>query len=166
MGGMLYLIDGYNVTRSDPATRDRSLEEQREGLLARLRSRGRDLLGAGRIIVVFDGAGGSGVSRVPGSPVEVRFSRDATADDEIAALAASSRESICLVTSDSDLRERVRAHATGSVTVKPREALYDAAGRGSRRTRGGRFPGSTAGMPKGANRITEELKKLWLDDEE
>jgi hypothetical protein len=25
--------------------------------------------------------------------------------------------------------------------------------------------GSTVGLPKGANRITEELKGLWLDDE-
>ena len=47
---MLYLVDGYNVTRRDPATSELSLLGQRDALVARLRVRGRDLLGnAGRL---------------------------------------------------------------------------------------------------------------------
>ena len=42
------LIDGYNVTKGDPATRECSLEEQRTSLMRRLRARRDTLLGAGR----------------------------------------------------------------------------------------------------------------------
>lgn len=163
---MLHLIDGYNITRADPATRDLSLEDQREALVTRLRTRGRDMLGAGRIVVVFDGAGGTGASRVEGTPVEVRFSRDQSADDLIVGIARSSRGAIRLVTSDNALCDRVRGEAPGTVTVEPRQTLFHAAGRGSKRRGGARYPASTVGLPKGANTITEELKKLWLDDEE
>ena len=52
---MLFLVDGYNVTKGDPATCSLSLEAQRDELVARLRSRGEQLLGRGSIVVVFDG---------------------------------------------------------------------------------------------------------------
>jgi len=49
---MRFLVDGYNVTLSDPATKDLTLEEQREALVARLAARRRDLLGDGEVTVV------------------------------------------------------------------------------------------------------------------
>ena len=49
---MRYLIDGYNVTKRDPATRDLSLEEQRDTLERRLRVAARDVLGAGSYTIV------------------------------------------------------------------------------------------------------------------
>ncbi len=168
---MLHLVDGYNVTRSDPATRGMSLEEQREALVARLRVRGRDLLGAGRIVVVFDGQGGAGVSVGGGSgPVEVRFSREGSADDEIVRLAAAAeRESVCLVTSDAALAARARERRGGArgtgFEVRPREILFEATvrGGGGRRRRTG---SSAEGVPAGGNLITAELKTLWLDEED
>ncbi len=167
---MLYLVDGYNVTRSDPATRSLEIEEQRDRLVARLRVRGAELLGSGRIVVVFDGAehpmSGSGGA----APVDVRFSRGETADDLIVRLAERAGGAVCVVTSDAGLRTRVTGGRSGRVEVRGRESVYDAAGgrrafgcRGAR-AGGGRDDG-TLGVPPGGNRVTEELKKLWVDEE-
>lgn len=163
---MLLLVDGYNVTKGDPATRDASLESQRDALVARLRVRGRDLLGSGRIVVVFDGQGGVGVTHAGAVPVEVRFSRDRSADDLLVEHAAASREKVLIVSSDRELVERVRTHAGHGAEVRGRETLFAAAAAGHKRPRSTRYPASTAGMPKGANKVTEELKKLWLTNEE
>ena len=165
---MLYVVDGYNVTKSDPVTRDLALEEQRDALVARLRARGREMLGAGRIVVVFDGEGGAGLTSAGGAPVEIRFSRGGSADDAIVdAISASVArgETVRVITSDSGLAARVKDHGGARVEVLGREALYDAAGRGRARKGKTRYPASSAGIPKGGNDITAELKKLWLSDE-
>ncbi len=163
---MLYLIDGYNVTKADPATRGLPLERQRDELVARLRSRGSVVLGPGRIVVVFDGGGASGVSVAVGAaPVEVRFSRGEKADDVLVRLAASAGETVVLVSSDRGLASRVLADGGSNVEVRERELLFDAAGRGSRRNaKRGRYPVTGLGVPPGGNSITRELEKLWLDD--
>lgn len=161
---MLYLVDGYNVTKGDPSTRGLSLQEQRDALVSRLRVRGADLLGRGRIVIVFDGAGGTGASVSGGVPVEIRFARTGTADDALATLAAKAAESVCLVSSDRELASRVETHSEHGWAVRPRETLYESA-LGRARRGGKRYPASTAGLPKGANKITEELKGLWLTNE-
>ena len=86
---MLYLVDGYNVTHRDSATSALSLLGQRDALVARLRVRGRDLLGSGRIVVVFDGEGGPGLSTGGGVPVEIVYAHTRSADDEIVRIASS-----------------------------------------------------------------------------
>ncbi|MDZ4167588.1 MAG: NYN domain-containing protein [Coriobacteriia bacterium] len=154
---MRYIIDGYNVTRRDPATGQADLATQREALVARLAVRGRDLLGSGPIVVVFDGRRGGGADGRRGN-VEARFSRDETADDLIARLVTGAGDTV--VTSDAGLAGRVRG--VGAAVIGA-EACFE--GRRARR-RGGRYPASTAGLPPGANRVTEELKKMWLTDEE
>lgn len=165
---MLYFVDGYNITKSDPATRDLSLEAQRDALVARLRTRGSSLLGDGRIVVVFDGAGGSGsgANSTSGAQVEVRFARTGSADDLLASLASSATEKVCLVSDDRELRNRVRVHAAHGSEERGRETVFDSATPKRARTASQRYPSSTAGLPKGANRVTEELKKLWLDEGE
>ncbi len=166
MNAVLFLVDGYNVTRSDPATRASDLSEQRDALVRRLAARGAGLLGAGELVVVFDGRGVPS-SRERHGPVTVRFAADHdSADDLIVTLAARATGPVTLVSSDRELAERVRAHrGTRPVTVLPRERVFEAAapatGRKGRKARG--LGGSTAGMPKGANRITAELKDLWLE---
>ncbi|MDA3935861.1 MAG: NYN domain-containing protein [Actinomycetota bacterium] len=160
---MLFIVDGYNVTRSDPATCDLSLEAQREALVARLRARGDSMLGRGRIVVVFDGAEGAGVSHAAGIPVETRYSRDSSADDEIVRLATASVEPLCLVTSDNGLIDRVRTHSAVAVETRSRDVAFEASGRGSSRKGGRGRTRRDTGIPSGANKITEELKKLWLD---
>lgn len=157
---MRYLIDGYNVTMSDPATRGLSAEEQREALIGRLAVRGSAMLGAGTVTVIFDGRAAD-IATVRGS-VEVRFSGDESADDVIVRLAAAERVGVTVVTADRELSERVRA--AGRARVLGCEALFDAV-HPERRARG-RYAAASAGLPKGANKITEELKKLWLKDGE
>ncbi len=157
---MRYLVDGYNVTMNDPATRGLGAGEQRDALVARLAVRAQALLGAGRITVAFDGRpDGAGAT---GSGIDVRFSGDESADDVIVRLAAAERGSVTVVTSDRELSDRVRAES--SAVVLGAEALFDTV-RPARRTRG-RYPAASAGLPKGANKVTEELKKLWLQDGE
>jgi predicted RNA-binding protein with PIN domain len=164
---MLFLVDGYNVTRSDPATASLELEEQRDQLVARLRARAPRLLGPGRITVVFDGAENMGVVRTGSFPVEVCFSRDEEADDLIVRLAAGARDKVCLVSSDGALADRVRAVASHGTEVRGRETVFEAAGKGRGR-RGGatRHESDSLGVPPGGKRITRELEKLWLEEKD
>ena len=166
---MLCLIDGYNVTKGDPATHSLSLQAQREALVARLRVRGTELLGRGRIVVVFDGNIGeswSNALKAETHPIEVTFSHGVSADDAIVAYASRSGDTaLCIVTSDRGLADRVRAHTGASVEVRPRESVYEGA-RGLPRKKARGALARDAGLPPGANKITKELKDLWLDSEE
>jgi uncharacterized protein YaiI (UPF0178 family) len=159
---MLFLIDGYNVTRSDPATRELALEQQRDALARRLATRGATLLGVGRIVIVFDGVDGVGVTERVGE-VEVRYSRGGeSADDAIVAAARGTRGGIVLVTSDNGLADRVRDHLGKNVEVRGREVCFEGARPVTPRRGSGRIA-RDEGLPRGANSITEDLKKIWLD---
>ena len=115
---MLFIVDGYNVTRRDSATSALSLEQQREALVARLRVRGRELLGNGRIVVVFDGEGGPGLSTGGGVPVEIVYAHKHSADDEIVRIASRAKGAVVVVSSDRDLGRRASERATASVEVR------------------------------------------------
>lgn len=167
-GRMLYLVDGYNVTRRDPSTASLSLQEQRESIVSRLRVRGRDLLGSGRIVVVFDGEQGPGLSTGGSVPVEIVYAHQRSADDEIVRIAGRSKSPLVVVSSDRAVGERAAQASTARVEVRDASTCFEAALSASRkRTRGSR--GSIArdvGLPKGANEITRELKDLWLSEED
>lgn len=159
---MRHLIDGYNVTMADDATRRLDRDAQRLALVRRLAARGRDLLGPGRITVVFDG----GVLRADEAhgPVEVRFSGDESADDVIVRLATSERDSVTVVTSDRELGARVREHAGRSIVIVGSSALFEEAKPAKRPARPRRHP--RGGLPAGHETITRELADLWLNEEE
>jgi len=164
---MLYLVDGYNVTRRDSATSPLSLLEQREALVARLRVRGRDLLGNGRIVVVFDGQGGPGLSTGGGVPVEIVYAHSGSADDEIVRIAAMATGAVVIVSGDRELLDRAQAQAGARLEGRDASCCFEAAGKGSKRK--ARARGAVAretGLPSGANAITRELKDLWLDGDE
>ena len=164
---MQILVDGYNVTKSDPATSGLTLREQRDNLIARLRVGGREILGKGQITVVFDGQPGVGESTDAGS-VRVRYSSGETADEYITAMAARVKEQIVLVTDDRGLRSHVQAVAPQGVECLDRSLLFEGASRRGRTRQRGSGGGSVArdsGLPPGANKITRELKELWLDEE-
>jgi predicted RNA-binding protein with PIN domain len=163
---MLLLVDGYNVTRSDPATRDLALDEQRDALVARLRARGTEMLGRGRLVVVFDGAEGTGGTTPDTAPVTVVYARAGTADDAIVARVRKTAEKVVLVSNDRDLADRVRAHARGGVEVRTASVCYEAAGKGVMRRVSRQGVARDEGLPRGANAITEEMKRLWLTDDE
>ena len=99
---MRYFIDGYNVTRQDPATRDLSLDEQRAALEARLKAFATRLLGSRDYVIVWDGAQGStkGFTYAK-SGASSQFTRKPTADDAIVSKVKSARERVGVVTSDS-----------------------------------------------------------------
>ena len=161
---MLYLIDGYNVTKSDPATRSLSLEDQREALIVRMNVRGDSLLGKGRKILVFDGPAES-YSHTTSGTVGVRFSKGESADEVIVNLARSAGEPVCVVTSDRELADRVKDSVAGSTRHIERERLFESR-RKSAANSSKRYPARNVGLPDGANRITEELKGIWLKGEE
>ncbi len=156
---MRFLIDGYNVTRSDPATRERALHEQREMLVARLAARGADLLGRGTITVVFDGVAGGQASGGTGS-VSVRYAhRPDTADDLIVRLVTSGDTTV--VSDDQGLADRARARGA---MVLSSSACFEQAS--ARKITGRRYRAASVGLPPGAHEITRELKDLWITDEE
>jgi predicted RNA-binding protein with PIN domain len=162
---MLFLVDGYNVTRRDPATGGLSLLEQREALVARLRVRGRDLLGTGRIVVVFDGEGGPGLSTGGGVPVEIVYAHQHSADEEIVRIAGRSKQKVVVVSSDRELVARARAKATVESEAREASTCFEAA-RGKPRKQSRGSIARDAGLPRGANAITRELKDLWLKEDE
>ena len=161
---MLYLIDGYNVTRSDPATSALSLEGQREALVVRLNVRGDVLLGKGRKVVVFDGPAESYL-HPSGGTIDVRFSKGESADEVIVRLVRSAGKQVCVVTSDRELADRVRDAASAPVRQIGREHLFEGRRKGAAGSSKRRLT-RDVGLPDGANRITEELKDIWLEGEE
>jgi len=163
---MLFLVDGYNVTRSDPETRHLNIEGQRDALVRRLRARGEVMLGAGRIVVFFDGAEGSGESVSSSSPVTVVFSRAGTADDAIVRMAAGASEKVVVVSNDRGLLQRARVHAKGPFEERPASTCHEDSGTGAARKGKRPAPRRDTGLPPGANKITEELKQMWLDEDD
>lgn len=186
---MFHLIDGYNVTKRDPATRSLSLQAQREALETRMRTRARELIGTTDYLIVWDGAGGTGVARKPSR--KSAFTRLDTADDSIVGRVRRAQQRVCVVTSDNGLAERCRSAALHGVDIKPSKMLFEDAlmfagglegstigagktqGKGKTHSKGrvqGRNSGGSrkaqhvspdVGIPKGANKINEELKKIW-----
>jgi predicted RNA-binding protein with PIN domain len=161
---MRYLIDGYNVTMADDATRRLDRDSMRLALVRRLSARGRELLGPGPVTVVFDG----GVLRedeVHGN-VHARFSGDESADDVIVRMAIAEGGDVVVVTSDRELRSRVREHAGRSVDVRQVSTIFEAAAPPARTRRPPRrHPHGE--LPQGHDAITKELGDIWLggDDE-
>lgn len=156
---MRWYIDGYNVTKSDPATKHLSLEEQREALQARMRARGRELLGSSDFVIVWDGAGGAGNSKgAYGSKAE--YTRMPTADDSIVNRVSASRDHVGVVSSDNGLIGRCKDVARSGITVKASSSLYESAKIAKNKRRGSGI-NPNIGIPDGANEINRELKKLW-----
>jgi len=160
---MRYLIDGYNVTMADDATRQLDRDSQRLALVRRLASRGRELLGdASPVTIVFDG----GVLRedqVYGN-VHVRFSGEEIADDVIVRLAIAEMGAVVVVTSDRELRSRVREHAGRAIDVRPVSTVFEAAAPARPRRGPKRHP--HGGLPSGHENITRELEDIWLPKED
>jgi predicted RNA-binding protein with PIN domain len=163
MAHMLFLVDGYNVTRADDATRRLLPDDQRLALMRRLAARGRGLLGPGTIIVVWDKGLRAGEESLPG--VEAVFSLDETADDVIVRMAEAAERPVTIVTADRELKSRVREHKGRSTATLPTSTLFEGAPQTKarrRRTAGG----SSSGLPEGHAEITRELADAWLPKEE
>jgi hypothetical protein len=160
---VLFLVDGYNVTMSDDATRRLLPEQQVLALARRLGARGRGLLGPGRIVVVFDKGRNLSDPEVPG--IDVRFSGEKTADDVIVALAEAEAGPVTIVTSDRELRSRVRERKGRSTEVLPCSTLWESAQQRHAK-RPPRKGDPHGGLPSGHEKITRELESYWLDEDE
>jgi len=161
---MLLLVDGYNVTMRDSETSQLSKEAQRESLLARLRVHATTLAPRGSVVVVFDAREELGyVSAQSGSVKEV-FARDA--DDEIVRRCAAAKGEVSVATDDMRLRARISQDVGRHIKFRPASELFDVALRARSKGTTGPSIARETGLPKGANKITEELKKLWLSEEE
>ncbi len=160
---MRYLIDGYNVTMADDATRRLDRDSQRLALVRRMSARGRELLGVGPVTIVFDG-GALRADEVHGN-VHVRFSGDGSADDVIVDMAIAARGDVVVVTADRELRSRVREHAGRSVGVRPVSTIFEDAPPAPSTRRPARRH-AHGGLPKGHENITRELADMWLPKED
>lgn len=160
---MVFLIDAYNVTRADPATGRLHGDDQRLALLRRLGASGRGMLGAGRIVVVFDK--GHLASDTAPAGVEIRYSYDREADDVIVDLARAERGPVTLVSDDRRLADRVRTEAGASTRVLPSSAVFEGAPQPHAKRRGPARDAAGTGLPPGHKAITRELEDIWLAEE-
>jgi hypothetical protein len=163
MAPMLFLVDGYNVTRADEPTRRLHPDDQRLALMRRLAVRGRGLLGPGRLVVVWDKGFNAGDESLPG--VEAVFSRDETADDVIVRMAEAEPGPVTMVTADRELKSRVRERKGRSTVALPVSTVFESAPQ----TKAKRRPPTReahGGLPAGHDAITRELEKLWLERED
>lgn len=161
---MLYLVDGYNVTMRDRATSGRSKEGQREELLARLRVHAQSLAPGGTIVVVFDAHSALGRSSGPEGSVREVFAT--VADDEIVRRCGGATGRIVVVTDDLRLRARISQDVGRHVEYRDGSSVFAETLRTASRTSRGAPVARDSGLPPGANKITEELKDLWLTEDD
>ncbi len=161
---MLFLVDGYNVTMNDPATRGASKEAQRDALLRRLGASGRAMLGAGTIVAVFDAREQLGLSSERVAGVSAVFAPDA--DTEIVRRCGRANEAVVVVSNDMRLRARISQDVARRVEYRDASSVFEGAGRGEARRDKRPQVAREEGLPSGANDITAELKKLWLDEDD
>jgi len=162
---MLLLVDGYNVTMRDPQSSALSKEGQREALLARLRVHAPSLAPKGDVVVVFDAREELGLASEPAQAgVRVVYAPDA--DTEIVRRCAAASGQVVVATDDMRLRARISQDVGRHVRFKAASELFDAAVKERSRSQCDDRIARDAGLPKGANEITAELKKLWLSEDE
>jgi hypothetical protein len=162
MSPMLFLVDGYNVTRADDVTRHLLPDDQRLALMRRLAARGRGLLGSGRIVVVWDRGHNAGEEDIGG--VEALFSRDEIADDVIVRMAEHETGPVTIVTADRELKSRVRERRGRSTVMLPVSTLFESAEQAHAKRRPARQQ-AYGGLPSGHAGITKELEDVWLSKE-
>ena len=160
---MLLLVDGYNVTMRDDATKALSKEQQRESLIARLAAHSRELAHGGKIVAVFDAHAQLGSSTENRGAVTVAYAADA--DTEIVRRAEKASGQVTVATDDLRLRARISQDVGRHVRFIDGVSLSQA-GVGTTGKRKGGYVRRDAGLPAGANEITQELKELWLTEDE
>lgn len=159
---MLFLVDGYNVTMNDPATRDLAKEAQRDALVRRLAARSKQMFGTGDVVVVFDARGQLGTSVETQAGVRVVYATDA--DTEIVRRCGAARGEVTVISDDRRMSARISQDVARRCVYLPASSAFESAGRGARRKGTGGIR-RDEGLPDKANEITEELKGLWLEED-
>ena len=161
---MLLLVDGYNVTMRDPATSGRSKESQREALLARLRVHARDIAPGGTIAAVFDAHRALGHTSEGAGPVKSVYAD--VADDEIVRRCSGAIGRVVVVTDDLRLRARISQDVGRHIEYRDGSSVFAETIAGTPSSPRNAPLAREAGLPPGANKITEELKDLWLTEDD
>lgn len=162
---MLLLVDGYNVTMRDPHTASLTKQSQRASLVDRVRFAARTLAPRGSIVVVFDAREGLGISTEEAPPVKVVYAADA--DDEIVRRCSAAKGQITVVTDDMRLRARISQDVGRHVSFRSAEDLTTDGLKAARTAPKSRAEVAREDdLPHDAQAITDELKGLWLSDEE
>lgn len=156
-----YLIDGYNVARH-PAFPHSGADERHALLSLIVNAR---LCGSSnnKIEVFFDGYPPSFGWKQPYSSLQVVFSGERSADDEIIARVASSSRprSFCVVSADTRITSA--AHACGASIMDPVDFLAAGPKKGPHNKEKEEQRPVT---PVQRERINEELSRLWLKKKE
>lgn len=154
-----YVIDGYNVLKQIPYLTNRRLKEGRQSLLNLIRKY--RLCGKNEVTVVFDGRDDV-VAPPHRSPYVIIFSREESADEQIRKIVQKSKNQkrVIVVTDDKELKFQVKNLGAKVISVNEfskkiakKEAFKDSQYKSHLEK-------------EDAYKITEELKKVWLEENE
>lgn len=148
---VLYLIDAYNVIRSDERMSEGTLQQQRERLLRFIEERRPG--GNNEVVVVFDGKPGRDWNGWRG-PTRIVFSEDRDADSEIKERVDGMKNpaAAVVVTNDRAIEKWVRG--AGARVVSCGEFLRSGA-------RAARNPSSGKPDVAAQEEINRHMKKIW-----
>jgi predicted RNA-binding protein with PIN domain len=152
---LYYVIDGYNVLKQIPQLSKRQLPKGRQGLLDIIDKY--NLCGKNEATVVFDGHPNI-IEKPHKSRFKIIFSEKRTADDVIEKIV---RESLnpsrtIVVTNDKELRCRTKKLNAETLSVEEFGKKIPKKGKKKQQKK--------HLEAKDAHSITEELKRIWLDE--
>lgn len=162
---LCFIVDGYNVLKSSPLFKNRTLQEARAAFISYV-ERNR-LWGSlrNKLVIVFDGSREiAGIMQA--YPFDIIFTQDETADEKICrlVLAKALPRNIVVVTDDKGLIRLVRPY--GVKIMGSQEFLNRSKVKANRKLAS---LGSDADFEKidlnavEKEKITEELKKIWVE---
>ena len=157
-----YILDGYNIIYQIPQLTKGNLEEQRRGLISYIENKSPQGSRKNIVSVVFDGQADIW-SYKESSLVNVIFSKDGSADDEIRKIVDNSsfKKNTVVVTNDREIQYAVRASGASAISVQDFFRLEKA--REGAPSNTGRSPSAPKNISNTAEfSINQELKKIWL----
>ena len=153
-----YIIDGYNIIYSDDKFLSKTLEGKRNNLINFLSDKRPQGSSKNKTIVVFDGReeypGDTRARKSVFRGIDIVFSVGRSADEEIVEIASSCRNQIIIVTDDKGIR---RMAACGNVRFM---GCVEFISKAKPVNHG--ISESKREKLKDANKINEELKKIWF----
>jgi predicted RNA-binding protein with PIN domain len=151
-----YIIDGYNVLKKIPQISKLELKQGRQSLLDIIKKY--NLCGKNEVTIAFDGRADV-ISYAHKSPYVVKFSENESADKLIERLVKKSEnpQKVIVVTDDKELRFNVKRLGAEVISVKE-------FGKKIPEKKSKERPIKKQPLKQDeAKKITEELKRIWLD---
>ena len=157
-----YILDGYNIIHQIPQLTKGKLEDQRKNLISYIENKSPQGSSKNMVTVVFDGRADIYSDQKPSS-VNVIFSRDGSADDEIRKMVDNSKikKNTVVVTNDRDIQYAVRASGASAMSVQHFFRL-EKAQEDAQSNKGRSKPASKNISNTLEFSINQEMKKIWL----